>query len=204
MKKITIGIIDYGAGNISRLKTLLASLGFKAFISSKVQVLDSADVLLLPGVGAFPQAMYNLKSSELDSFVIDKARSMTPILGICLGMQLLCAMSDEIQLTSGLNLLPAKVKLLRSDKSNIGWSKLFSTKANIYLNDFNGEYFYFNHSYEYIGPSEYIQAFCLSPCSAHEIAAVIKKDSLVGIQFHPEKSQQAGLNLLKQTIHDFF
>ena len=192
MKKISIGIIDYGAGNISRLKTLLASLGFKAFISSKVQVLDSADVLLLPGVGAFPQAMYNLKSSELDSFVIDKARSMTPILGICLGMQLLCAMSDEIQLTSGLNLLPAKVKLLRSDKSNIGWSKLFSTKANIYLNDFNGEYFYFNHSYEYIGPSEYIQAFCLSPCSAHEIAAVIKKDSLVGIQFHPEKvSKQA-------------
>tara|TARA_B100000674_G_scaffold333005_1_gene278067 strand:+ start:693 stop:1307 length:615 start_codon:yes stop_codon:yes gene_type:complete len=204
MAKITIGIIDYGAGNISRLKTLLASLGFKAFISSKVQVLDSADVLLLPGVGAFPQAMYNLRSSELDSFVIDKARSMTPILGICLGMQLLCSMSDEIQLTSGLNLLPANVKLLRSEKSNIGWSKLFSTKANIYLNDFNGEYFYFNHSYEYIGPSEYIQAFCLSPCSAHEIAAVIKKDSLVGIQFHPEKSQQAGLNLLKQTIHDFF
>lgn len=204
MEKISIGIIDYGAGNISRLKTSLASLGFKAFISSKITVLDSADVLLLPGVGAFPQAMYNLKSSELDSFVIDKARSMTPILGICLGMQLLCAMSDEIQLTSGLNLLPAKVKLLRSEKSNIGWSKLFSTKANIYLNDFNGEYFYFNHSYEYIGPSEYIQAFCLSPCSAHEIAAVIKKDSLVGIQFHPEKSQQAGLNLLKQTIHDFF
>ena len=160
MKKISIGIIDYGAGNISRLKTLLASLGFKAFISSKITVLDSADVLLLPGVGAFPQAMYNLKSSELDSFVIDKARSMTPILGICLGMQLLCAMSDEIQLTSGLNLLPAKVKLLRSDKSNIGWSKLFSTKANIYLNDFNGEYFYFNHSYEYIGPSEYIRFVC--------------------------------------------
>ena len=98
MKKLSIGIIDYGAGNISlRLKTLLASLGFKAFISSKVQVLDSADVLLLPGVGAFPQAMYNLKSSELDSFVIDKV-TMTPILGICLGMQLLCAMSDEIQL----------------------------------------------------------------------------------------------------------
>ena len=204
MDKINVGIIDYGVGNVYRLKVLLVSLGFKVFISKKATVLDSADLLLLPGVGAFPQAMYNLQASKLDSFIIEKARVMTPILGICLGMQLLCTMSDEIQLTAGLNLLPANIKVLRSNKSNIGWSKLFSSKANIYLNDFNGEYFYFNHSYEYIGPQEYIQAFCLSPCSDHEIAAVIKKDSLVGIQFHPEKSQQVGSNLLRQTIYDFF
>ena len=203
MRILTIAIIDFGLGNHASLRGVLKSLGFNVIVSSDVVQLDSADLFILPGVGAFPLAMGKLTSLGLTDYVREKAVNNFPIIGICLGMQLLTEGSFEGTYTNGLNLIPGRIvpfDITRA-KAHIGWNSVesFGLNGNDWL-DVNGSHsYYFNHSFYYEGVSTFSVAI-----SHHQIefAVIIRKDNVVGLQFHPEKSQTEGKSLLKKIILD--
>ena len=123
MLKTSVGIIDYGVGNLFSVQKSLTSIGFRAFVSRDIDYLSSSDLLLLPGVGAFPTAMNALKHYHLDQFILNSAQMSKPIVGICLGMQLLTTSSDEVQFSLGLDLIPGNVVALDSNSCHIGWNQ---------------------------------------------------------------------------------
>ncbi len=197
MSQITVGIVDYGMGNHASVIHSLRELGFRVRLSDDPEVLDTTDALVLPGVGAFPAAMKALHERDLVSYLQQQARIQRPIVGICLGMQLLTSASHEFKYTAGLNLIPGEVVPLTVTKWHIGWNTLECVNNDPVIQASDGQAFYFNHSYCYKGPSEYLLGLTRHPAP---IAAVIKRNNSVGMQFHPEKSQTAGKMLLKNTI----
>lgn len=197
MNYVTVGIVDYGMGNHASVIHGLRDLGFRVRVSAEPEVLDDTDVLVLPGVGAFPAAMQALHQRGLVSYLQQQAREQRPIIGICLGMQLLTSASHEFQYTAGLDLIPGEVVALTGAKWHIGWNTLECVSADSLLQPSDGQAFYFNHSFCYRGPSEYQVALSRHP---EPFASVIRRGNVVGIQFHPEKSQDAGRVLLKNVI----
>ena len=151
----TIGIVDYGMGNHASVAQCLRKLGFRVRISKETNELDGVDVLMLPGVGAFPSAMQALHDRGLVFYLQEQARLQRPIIGICLGMQLLARVSYELQYTTGLDLLPGEVVALTGPKWHIGWNTLECVDSDPLLQSSDGQAFYFNHSFCYQGPSEY-------------------------------------------------
>jgi glutamine amidotransferase len=197
MKQITVGIVDYGMGNHASVIHSLRDLGFRVRVSDVPEVLDASDVLVLPGVGAFPAAMQALHQRGLVNYLQQQARAQRPIVGICLGMQLLTSASHEFQYTAGLDLIPGEVVPLTGAKWHIGWNTLECVSTEPLLQPSDGQAFYFNHSFCYQGPNEYQVGLSRHP---GPFAAVIRRGNSVGIQFHPEKSQAAGRALLKNII----
>lgn len=197
MSQITVGIVDYGMGNHASVIHSLRELDFRVRLSDVPEVLDTTDALVLPGVGAFPAAMQALHERGLVSYLQQQARIQRPIVGICLGMQLLTSASHEFKYTAGLNLIPGEVVPLTGAKWHIGWNTLECVNNDPLIQRSDGQAFYFNHSFCYKGPSEYQLALSRHP---GPIAAVIKRNNSVGMQFHPEKSQTAGKMLLKNII----
>lgn len=197
MNPITVGIVDYGMGNHASVIHSLRDLGFRVRVSDVPEVLDASDILVLPGVGAFPAAMQALHQRGLVSYLQQQAREQRPIIGICLGMQLLTSASHEFQYTAGLDLIPGEVVPLTGTKWHIGWNTLECVNTDPLLQPSDGRAFYFNHSFCYQGPNEYQVGLSRHP---GPFAAVIRRGNSVGIQFHPEKSQAAGRALLKNII----
>lgn len=197
MNQITVGIVDYGMGNHASVIHSLRDLGFRVRVSDVPEVLDASDVLVLPGVGAFPAAMQALHQRGLVNYLQQQAREQRPIVGICLGMQLLTSASHEFQYTAGLDLIPGEVVPLTGAKWHIGWNTLECVNTDPLLQPSDGQAFYFNHSFCYQGPNEYQVGLSRHP---GPFAAVIRRGNSVGIQFHPEKSQAAGRALLKNII----
>ena len=197
MSNITVGIVDYGMGNHASVIQSLRGLGFRVRVSAEPEGLDGTDVLVLPGVGAFPAAMQVLHQRGLVSYLKQQAREQRPIIGICLGMQLLTSASHEFQYTAGLDLIPGEVVALTGAKWHIGWNTLECVQSDLLLQTSDGQAFYFNHSFCYQGPSEYQIGLSRHP---RPFASVIRRGNVVGIQFHPEKSQAAGRALLKNLI----
>jgi glutamine amidotransferase len=197
MNYVTVGIVDYGMGNHASVINTLRDLGFRVRVSAETEVLDSTDVLVLPGVGAFPAAMQILHQRGLVSYLQQQARKQRPIIGICLGMQLLTSASHEFQYTAGLDLIPGEVVAFTSAKWHIGWNTLECVGSDSLLQPSDGQAFYFNHSFFYHGPIEYQVGLSRHP---EPFASVIRRGKVVGIQFHPEKSQEAGRVLLKNVI----
>ena len=202
LKKIKIGIIDYDMGNQQSLFNTLKYLGASVFISKYKKDLNNSDILILPGVGAFPKGMSNLKKIDLDNFIKEKASKGASLIGICLGMQMLFEDSTEFQKTSGLNLIKGNVKIMKNNKiklPHMGWNKIFSTKNNYYL--LANTYQYFLHSYVAynVNPEEII--YKSTYCDEKFIVGV-KKDNIVGLQFHPERSGHSGMELLTKIILD--
>jgi imidazole glycerol-phosphate synthase subunit HisH len=197
MSITTVGIVDYGMGNHASVVHSLRKMGFRVRISQESNELDGVDVLMLPGVGAFPAAMQALHDKDLVSYLQDQARLYRPIIGICVGMQLLTSASHEYQYTAGLDLIPGEIVPLAGAKWHIGWNTLECVDSNSLLRLSDGQAFYFNHSFCYQGPPEYQVAL-----SRHvePFASVICRGKVVGIQFHPEKSQEAGRVLLKNLV----
>ena len=197
MSYVTVGIVDYGLGNHASVIHSLRDLGFRVRVSADPEVLDGANVLVLPGVGAFPAAMQALHQRGLVSYLQQQAREQRPLIGICLGMQLLTSASHEFQYTAGLDLIPGEVVPLTGVKWHIGWNTLECVVPDALLLASDGQAFYFNHSFCYRGPSEYQVGL-----SRHHgpFASVIRRGKVIGIQFHPEKSQEAGRVLLKSVI----
>ncbi|MBL6654569.1 MAG: imidazole glycerol phosphate synthase subunit HisH [Flavobacteriaceae bacterium] len=194
---ISVGIVDYGVGNIHSLSKSLRIAGFRPEISSSKELLSKSDIILLPGVGSFSFAIDNLKKSGLDSFIIKQSKINKPIIGICLGMQLLCSNSTEGGINKGLGIIPGKIKRMSNSKFHIGWNSIQLKNKNHFLKRFNNHEFFFNHGYQFAGNQKYVIAETEFEKS---FPTIIKKNNTIGFQFHPEKSQKAGIQLLKKTI----
>ncbi|MFB7139443.1 imidazole glycerol phosphate synthase subunit HisH [Gottfriedia sp. NPDC056225] len=190
-------IIDYGVGNLDSLKRACEEIGFPVLISNEIEVIKQASSIILPGVGAYEAAMNELESLSLIEIIKSKAKSGTPILGICLGMQLLYEFSEENLGTNGLGLIQGQVKQIPDivKVPHMGWNKLNFTKEESlvkYVNE--GEYVYFVHSFYVSSSNNELLAYSEYGV---KIPAVIKSGNIYGMQFHPEKSAETGLNLLK-------
>ena len=194
MSQVTVGLVDYGIGNHASIVHSLRDLDVRVRISSEARVLEGTDLLILPGVGAFPAAMQALHRQGLVTFLREQATANRPIIGICLGMQLLATASHEFHYTEGLDIIPGEVVELSNAKWHIGWNTLTCSDAEPLLRGSNNQSFYFNHSFGYQGSDEYkigmTEYFGLQ-------TAVIRKGRVVGLQFHPEKSQACGKTLLQ-------
>ncbi len=196
-----VAIIDYGVGNLFSLKSSLAAIGAEAVVTGDAEVIRAADKIILPGVGAFGDAAAKLRESGLDKVVIEEAKSGKPLLGICLGMQLLFDKSFEYGEHEGLGLIPGEIRSIREvigeglKVPHIGWNALKFTKKNElfrYLKD--GDYVYFVHSFYGAKCSESVIA---TAEYGAELTAAVANGNVYGCQFHPEKSGNVGLNILK-------
>lgn len=192
-----IAIIDYGAGNLFSVKNALDFLGFESKTTSSADDLKAADKLILPGVGAFPDAMRMLGESGLIGVIKEEVQKK-PLLGICLGMQMLFEKGYEFGETDGLGLIKGSVKLMTPKDlaiPHIGWNSLeFNEKSPLLDNVKNGEYVYFVHSYAAECPSENVAAYC---DYGMKVPALVQNGNVFGAQFHPEKSGETGLNILR-------
>lgn len=189
-------IIDYGAGNLFSVKNALDYLGIKNIITNKAEDLRAADRLILPGVGAFPDAMRMLNESGLVD-VIKQEVQKKPLLGICLGMQMLFEKGYEFAETEGLGLIKGSVKLMTPNNlavPHMGWNELELNNACKLLEK-GGEYVYFVHSYAADCPNENVSAYC---DYGMKVPALVFSGNVFGAQFHPEKSGEAGLAILKR------
>jgi len=196
-----IGIINYGVGNIGSLQNALTFLGLRSILSKNPDELSQCKALILPGVGAFPPAIEKLDASGLVPFLKDWANKKCPLLGICLGMQLLMTDSEENGLTPGLDLISGQVvKLKNAPRSiHIGWN----TVSPRYSNDLipSEGYAYFVHSYASQQETPEVVAETIYGVP---FASVVRSGNVIGVQFHPEKSQQFGLAILKRFADGVF
>ena len=191
-------IIDYNVGNLHNLKNALDFNGIQNKLVSKANDVKKADRILLPGVGAFAPAMDHLKHSGMLEALHEKVQSGVPVLGICVGAQLLLDNSEEDGFHDGLGWIKGRVKRFNHKLKipQIGWNFVKQKKNNLLFKDVSDEmYFYFVHSYHLV-PKNSFQVLGTTNYG-YDFASVICKDNLWGVQFHPEKSQNAGLQLLK-------
>ncbi len=193
-----IGIIDYGVGNLFSLKSSFEAIGQEVFVSGEAVQLSKADRLILPGVGAFGDAAEKLRQSGLDAFVRQAAAKGTPLMGICLGMQLLFEESLEYGCHKGLGLLKGRVVPMQPEGlkiPHIGWNSLRKTVDSPLLGGVKeGDFVYFVHSFHAQGCEDSLVAVTEYGMT---VTAAVQKGNVMGCQFHPEKSGQVGLAILK-------
>ena len=197
-----VGIIDYGVGNLFSLRSSFAAIGQQVVVSSDPEVLRKADHILLPGVGAFEDAVKKLRRTGLDEMVYEAAREGKPLMGICLGMQMLFEKSFEYGEHQGLGLLKGQVipmagRIPENLKiPHMGWNALHVMKADskLFHNTKEGDYVYFVHSYFASGCEDSLAA--RAEYGAW-LTAAVEKDNVCGCQFHPEKSGEVGLEILR-------
>jgi glutamine amidotransferase len=192
-----IAIVDYGMGNKRSVEKALAHVGAEPLITSDADQLRAAGAVILPGVGAFPEAMRRLRASGLDEVVRERAAAGVPLLGICLGMQLLFDSSTEHEGEIGLGLLPGDVDTLAAPKlPHIGWNEVaFARRSPLVSGLGDAAAFYHVHSFvcrpaeddDVVGRGDYGEPF----------ASIVERDNVMGAQFHPEKSSRDGLALLR-------
>ncbi|MFL2703262.1 MAG: imidazole glycerol phosphate synthase subunit HisH [Gammaproteobacteria bacterium] len=193
-----IGIVNYGiAGNIHSIEKALKKAGAKTLIINKTEDFTKADKLVLPGVGSFKDAMKELKN---DGFIDALSTNTKPILGICLGMQILSTVGFEYGQTTGFNLIDAEVRPMLVDAKvpHVGFNTIEVVNTNKVIKGLEKEEFYFMHSYEVVN---YTNIVSLSEYAGHKFVSSIQKDNIYGVQFHPEKSRDAGIQLLKNFIN---
>ncbi len=196
-----IGIVDYGVGNLFSLKSSLKFLGLEYVVSGAEEVLGSCDRIILPGVGAFGDARGILKERGLDKFLKEEAASGKPLLGICLGMQLLLQGSEEFGSHEGLGLINGRACPLKGDIDpalkvpHMGWNSLhFLRKDPLFKYSREGDWVYFVHSFYGKGCGE--DTLATADYSV-PVTAAVGRGKVLGTQFHPEKSGSAGLKILR-------
>ncbi|APC40464.1 imidazole glycerol phosphate synthase subunit HisH [Clostridium estertheticum] len=193
-----IAIVDYGVGNLNSVQNALKSLNILSIISSNAEEISKCRSIIVPGVGAFPDAMKNMKETGIDEVIKQAAKEGKPILGICLGMQLFFDESCEVEKCQGLGLLKGNIiKLEGSIKiPHMGWNSLsFENNSPLLRGIEENQYVYFVHSYYAVNCEEGI----VNAYSIYEkkIPAIVSKGNIFGMQFHPEKSGDFGMKLLK-------
>jgi len=205
-------IVDYGLGNLKSIQRGLDKVSAKVTLSSDLEVIAKADRLVLPGVGAFKAGMAGLQKTDLVDAIQSFVKTGNTLLGICLGMQMLLEQSEEHGKHEGLGLIPGVVieipentkgKFARKTP-HIGWTKLHPSENKDWrgtcLEDVEvGEYFYFVHSFMAVPVTK---KHILAQCEDEGllVTAAVKKDNVIGLQFHPEKSGEAGLKILKSFV----
>jgi len=198
-----IVIIDYGMGNLSSVKNALNFLGLESKISSDEEEIRSANALILPGVGAFPDAMETIERLSLDKIIKEEVAKNKPLLGICLGMQLLFEKGFEGLERKGLGLLKGSIVKMEDDKKNnikiphIGWNNLIYNKKDELFNSIEeGKFVYYVHSYFVQGYNDE-DLVAYSEYGENKIPGMVRCNNVMGAQFHPEKSGTVGLTILK-------
>lgn len=196
-----IAIVDYGVGNLFSLQSSLKSIGQNAVVSSDPDIIRSAERIILPGVGAFGDAAEKLRVTGMDRIVLEQAAEGKPLLGICLGMQLLFEKSYEFGEHEGLALLKGNIVPMEGiiptglKIPQMGWNALIKKRDHYLLHGIEeGDCVYFVHSFYATDCEE-----CLIATTEYgkELTAVVSKDNVMGCQFHPEKSGKIGLRILK-------
>jgi len=201
-----IVIVDYGMGNIKSISSSLKYIGVDdVVLSSDFETMCSADKLILPGVGSFGEAMARIREKQIDDHLNKLVISNTkPLLGICLGMQLMGSSSNEDGENPGLGFVNAGVKKFESKSvkvPHVGFNQVHAhTGSRLYSNIADGSDFYFTHSYRMTGDADIDPSFCEY---GERFIASFEKNNIAGVQFHPELSQRNGLNLLRNFIEKF-
>ena len=200
-----IVIIDYKMNNLFSVKNAIKKLGFSVTISSNKDTIKKADFIILPGVGSFPAAMDEIKRLELDLVIKEHVNRNKPILGICLGFQLLFDYSEEFNSTEGLGIIKGHVKNLGGignilQVPHVGWNKIrINLENNCDMIDFDKNFFYFVHSY--IGvPEKKEHIFSTTEVGDIKFCSAIKNNNIIAFQFHPEKSGVMGLRMMKKIL----
>src|SRR4030095_79626 len=194
----SVAIIDYGVGNLRSVEKAFAAVGVEATISADKDTLRAAKKLVLPGVGAFGACMRELRRHGFADLVIERVKRGTPLIGVCVGMQMLFEESSEFGATAGLGILKGCVRRFSDDLQvpHVGWNQVNPKASNgLFERIPNGSFFYFVHSYycependrTIVGETDYGVRF----------PSIVAEGNVCGVQFHPEKSQSAGLQLLK-------
>ena len=197
-----ITIINYGLGNLHSVQKAVANVGGEAVVTDIDQEIINAEKVILPGVGAFADGMKGLESRGLVSVVQEVAAQGKPLLGICLGMQLLFEESEEQGRYQGLGLLAGKVVQFKHPGvkvPQIGWNQVHVSKSSNLMDGIqDGDYFYFNHGY-YCIPADADDVLTMTEYGVNFTSSV-ERELIIGVQFHPEKSQQRGLQVLKNFV----
>tara|TARA_R100000655_G_C2936878_1_gene184993 strand:- start:151 stop:732 length:582 start_codon:yes stop_codon:yes gene_type:complete len=190
-----IAIIDYGAGNIQSIKFAIQRLGFEAVLSSNAEEIRNADKVIFPGVGEAGSAMRMLRSTGLDKLIPDLKQ---PVLGICLGMQLMCKSSEEGN-TTGLGIFDAEVRKFNTDLKvpQIGWNTITELQGKLFENVSAEEYVYLVHSFYVPECSDEIARTNYGV----DYSTALNRDNFYGVQFHPEKSSKTGEQILKNFLN---
>lgn len=198
-----IVIIDYGMGNLKSVRNALNYLGIENKISADPNEIKKADALILPGVGAFPDAMETIERLGLDKIIKEETQKGKYLLGICLGMQLLFEKGYEGLEKNGLGLLKGSILKMKYDKErnikipHIGWNNLNYNKKDALFNDIDeGKYVYYVHSYFAQGYND-DDLVAYSEYGENKIPGLVRCENVIGAQFHPEKSGSVGLSILK-------
>ena len=200
-----VAIIDYGVGNLRSVEKAFAATGCEAIVTGDERELRAAERLVLPGVGAFAACMKALTERGFDRLVYERAREGTPLLGVCVGMQLLFEESQEFGSTVGLGLLKGRVRRFSDGLvvPQVGWNRIHQTRPHaLFEGVAEGAFCYFVHSFYcepedervVVGETEY----------GGRYASVVAEENVCGVQFHPEKSQDVGLQLLRNFASGFF
>jgi glutamine amidotransferase len=195
-----IAIIDYGMGNLHSVSKAVERLGYEAVVSSEADTIMSAEGAILPGVGAFGDAMHFLRETGLDEVTARYALSGKPLLGICLGMQLLFTQSEEHGVHDGLNLLQGKVVRFNGNYKvpHMGWNQLLFRQRHALFDGLEQGHVYFVHSYHAL-PEQ--NSDLLATTDYHQqVSAIVGRDNVYGMQFHPEKSGDIGMRLLSNFL----
>jgi glutamine amidotransferase len=192
-----VAIIDYGVGNLRSVEKAFAANGCTAVVSSDEKVLRQAERLVLPGVGAFGACINNLVARGFDDLVRERVAAGTPLLGVCVGMQMLFQESEEFGASRGLGFLGGRVRRFSADLvvPQVGWNQVRQQNSNpLFAGISDSAFFYFVHSY-YCEPTE-PEVIAGETDYGGRYASVVARGNLFGVQFHPEKSQRDGLRML--------
>jgi glutamine amidotransferase len=198
-----IVIIDYNMGNTLSISNALLKLGYNSIVSADEKIINNADALILPGVGAYQEAMKNIRSNNLDQILERNViTNKKPIIGICLGMQIMGIQGEENIIEKGLGWIDAEVKKISIPKvrvPHVGWNSIeVNIKEPLFLNISSDSHFYFDHSFHFICDPKFVSSYTLYK---EKIVASIQKDNIFATQFHPEKSQTMGLKLLRNFLN---
>lgn len=199
---MAIAIVDYGMGNLHSVSKAVERLGYEPLVTGKREEILAADGIILPGVGAFGDAMEQLRETSLDSVMKDAAESGKPLLGICLGMQLLFSRSEEHGQFEGLDILPGSVVRFTGGDYKVphmGWNSLqFGKREHPLFAGLEEGHVYFVHSYHVLPE---VQADLLAVTDyGQPVTAIVGRGSVYGMQFHPEKSGELGMSLLRNFL----
>lgn len=194
-----IAVLDYGAGNLRSMEKALARAGADAFVTASAVEARDADALVVPGVGNFGQCVHQFRDEGLEGLAREWVDADRPLLGVCVGMQILYESSEEAPDVSGLGLLPGVVRRLPDDLivPHMGWNTLDPTRDDPLVDGLAGAHAYFVHSYYAMGHDEHVVATCTYGV---DIAAIVRVGSVVATQFHPEKSGDVGAAMLTHWV----
>lgn len=202
---MTIGIIDYGMGNIGSVIRAISVCGFEATVAKTAEDIMRVDKIILPGVGSYAKAMQEIRQRNLEDALIESAiNDQIPTLGICLGMQILSSLGSEHGDSKGLGLIEGNVVRLQSEQKDIriphvGWNSVHHDGSSpLFAGIPSGSDFYFVHSYHF--DAQHAENVLATTEHGNRFTCVVGRDHIFGTQFHPEKSQQLGLRLLKNFL----